>query len=59
MSWHSESRMANLVEPNIAKWWAALEYLKKLVSICMLLEQEGGRERLFINHQIDGPGCKG
>lgn len=47
-------RITNLVEANIAKRQTASEYLKKLVSIGVLLEQREGRERLFINPKLMG-----
>jgi len=45
-------RISNLVEADIAKRQTASEYLKKLVAIGVLSEQQLGRERLFINPQL-------
>jgi Fic family protein len=45
-------RISNLVEANIAKRQTASEYLKKLVNIGVLVEQQVGRERLFINTKL-------
>lgn len=45
-------RIGNLVEVNIAKRQTASEYLKKLVSIGVLIEQPVGRERLFIHPKL-------
>ena len=45
-------RIGNLVEANIAKRQTASEYLKKLVSIGVLTEQQVGRERVFIHPKL-------
>ena len=45
-------RISNLVEANIAKRQTASEYLKKLVNIGVLVEQQVGRERLFIHPKL-------
>jgi len=45
-------RIKNLVEANIAKRQTASEYLKKLVSIGVLAEQQVGRERLFVHPKL-------
>ena len=45
-------RIANLVEANIAKRQTASEYLKKLASIGVLVEQQVGRERLFMHPKL-------
>lgn len=45
-------RIANLVEADIAKRQTASEYLKRLVSIGVLLEHPVGRERLFIHPKL-------
>lgn len=45
-------RISNLAEANIAKRQTASEYLKKLVSIGVLIEQQVGRERLFIHPKL-------
>jgi len=45
-------RIGNLVEANIAKRQTASEYLKKLVSVGVLTEQQAGRERLFIHPKL-------
>lgn len=45
-------RISNLVEAEIAKRQTASEYLKKLVSIGVLVEQQSGRERLFIHPRL-------
>jgi Fic family protein len=45
-------RISNLIEANIAKRQTASEYLKKLVSIGVLVEQQVGRERLFIHPKL-------
>ena len=45
-------RISNLVDANIAKRQTASEYLKKLVSIGVLVEQQAGRERLFIQPKL-------
>ncbi len=45
-------RISNLVEANIAKRQTASEYLKKLVSIDVLVEQQAGRERLFVHPKL-------
>ncbi|MEH6578826.1 MAG: Fic family protein [Amphritea sp.] len=43
---------SNLVEANIAKRQTASEYLKRLVSIGVLTEQQVGRERLFVHPRL-------
>ena len=45
-------RISNLIEANIAKRQTASEYLKKLVSIGVLVEQQVGRERLFVHPKL-------
>lgn len=45
-------RIGNLVEADIAKRQTASEYLKKLVGIGVLVEQQAGRERLFIHPKL-------
>ena len=45
-------RISNLADANIAKRQTASGYLKKLVSIGVLIEQQAGRERLFINPKL-------
>ncbi len=45
-------RISNLVEADIAKRQTASEYLKKLVSVGVLTEQQAGRERLFIHPKL-------
>ncbi|WP_185232553.1 protein adenylyltransferase Fic [Teredinibacter franksiae] len=45
-------RINNLVDANIAKRQTASEYLKKLVSIGVLIEQQLGRERLFVHPKL-------
>ena len=45
-------RINNLVDANIAKRQTASEYLKKLVSIGVLIEQQFGRERLFVHPKL-------
>lgn len=45
-------RISNLVDANIAKRQTASEYLKKLASIGVLMEQQAGRERLFIQPKL-------
>ena len=45
-------RINNLIEANIAKRQTASEYLKKLVGIGVLTEQQMGRERLFIHPKL-------
>src|SRR5690606_204485 len=45
-------RINNLVEAHIAKRQTASEYLKKLASIGVLVEQQVGRERLFIHPKL-------
>ena len=45
-------RISNLVDANIAKRQTASEYLKKLASIGVLVEQQAGRERLFIHPKL-------
>ncbi len=45
-------RISNLVEADIAKRQTASEYLKKLVGIGVLTEQQAGRERLYIHPKL-------
>lgn len=45
-------RIRNLVDAKIAKRQTASEYLKKLASIGVLVEQQAGRERLFIQPKL-------
>ncbi len=45
-------RIRNLVDANIVKRQTASEYLKKLASIGVLMEQQAGRERLFIQSKL-------
>lgn len=45
-------RIANLVDANIAKRQTASEYLKKLVSVGVLVEHQVGRERLFVHSKL-------
>jgi len=45
-------RIGDLVDAGIAKRQTASEYLKKLVSIGVLVEQKVGRERLFIQPKL-------
>jgi len=45
-------RISNLVDADIAKRQTASEYLKKLASIGVLMEQQAGRERLFIQPKL-------
>lgn len=45
-------RIGNLVQANIAKRQTASEYLKKLMSVGVLTEQQVGRERLFIHPKL-------
>jgi Fic family protein len=45
-------RISNLVEANIAKRQTASEYLKKLASIDVLMEQRVGRERLYVHPRL-------
>ena len=45
-------RISNLVEGNIAKRQTASEYLKKLESIGVLVEQRVGRERPYIHPKL-------
>ncbi len=45
-------RISNLVQANIAKRQTASEYLKKLVSIGVLVEQQVGRERIFVHPKL-------
>jgi Fic family protein len=53
-------RIKNLVDAGIAKRQTASEYLKKLVEIGVLREQQVGREKIFINPKLmqllDQPG---
>ena len=45
-------RISNLVDTSIAKRQTASEYLKKLASIGVLVAQQAGRERLFIQPKL-------
>lgn len=45
-------RISNLVDADIAKRQTASEYLKKLVGIGVLKEQQVGKEKLFIHPQL-------
>jgi len=45
-------RINNLVDAGIAKRQTASEYLKKLADIGILVEQQSGRERLFIQPKL-------
>jgi Fic family protein len=45
-------RIQNLVDADIAKRQTASEYLKKLVTIGVLEEQQSGRERLFVHPKL-------
>lgn len=45
-------RIGNVVEKGIAKRQAASEYLKKLVEIGVLNEQQVGREKIFIHTKL-------
>ena len=45
-------RISNLVDAGIAKRQTASEYLKKLVDIGVLQEQQVGREKIFINPRL-------
>ncbi len=45
-------RIGNVVDKSIAKRQAASEYLKKLVEIGVLTEQQTGREKLFIHPKL-------
>lgn len=45
-------RISNLVEAGIAKRQTASEYLKKLDNIGVLMEQQAGRERLFLQPKL-------
>ena len=45
-------RINNLVDAGIAKRQTASEYLKKLADIGVLVEQQSGRERLFIQPKL-------
>lgn len=45
-------RINNLVDAGIAKRQTASEYLKKLVGIGVLVEQQAGRERLYIHPKL-------
>ena len=45
-------RISNLVEAGIAKRQTASEYLKKLANIGVLMEQQAGRERLFLQPKL-------
>lgn len=46
------SRIANLVEKNIAKRQAASQYLKKLVEIGVLIEYPSTKEKLFVHPKL-------
>lgn len=46
------ARIANVVDAGIVARQAASRYLKALVSIGLLEEEEAGRERLFINRRL-------
>jgi len=45
-------RISNLVDAGIAKRQTASEYLKKLVGVGVLVEQQSGRERLYIHPKL-------
>ena len=45
-------RISNLVDADIAKRQTASAYLKKLVSIGVLIERQIGRERLFVHPKL-------
>ena len=45
-------RIGNLVDAGIAKRQTASEYLKKLVEIRVLQEQQVGREKIFVNPKL-------
>jgi Fic family protein len=45
-------RINDLVEANIAKRQTASEYLKKLVSINVLIEEQVGRERIYLHPKL-------
>jgi len=45
-------RISNLVDAGIAKRQTASEYLKKLVEIRVLQEQQTGRDKIFINPKL-------
>lgn len=45
-------RISNVVDAGIAKRQTASEYLKKLVAIGVLREEQAGRERLFIHPKL-------
>ncbi len=45
-------RIHNIVDANIAKRQTASEYLKKLVSIGVLAEQQSGREKLYTHPKL-------
>jgi Fic family protein len=45
-------RISILVDADIAKRQTASEYLKKLVSIGVLIERQVGRERLFVHPKL-------
>jgi hypothetical protein len=45
-------RISNLVDAGIAKRQTASEYLKKLVEIRVLQEQQAGREKIFVNPKL-------
>lgn len=45
-------RIGNLVEKGVAKRQTASEYLKKLVEIGVLTEQQAGKEKIFIHPKL-------
>lgn len=45
-------RIANLVEAGIAKRQTASVYLKRLVEIGVLQEEQAGREKLFVHPRL-------
>jgi Fic family protein len=45
-------RIFNIVDAGIAKRQTASEYLKQLVEIGVLQEQQVGREKIFINPKL-------
>lgn len=45
-------RIANLVDKNIAKQQTASAYLKQLVEIGVLQEQQVGKEKLFVHPKL-------
>lgn len=46
------SRIANLVDKDIAKRQTASVYLKQLVDIGVLQEQQVGKEKLFVHPKL-------